>query len=194
MIGMWRREKNNLTLLRPTSYMLHDILTHYTCKVELITVESQDSYTDVIDSTRLVNCIQNSSEFQQLANSIKTKMPDTTTNAVQVSSIHDSNITHVGLYSGLAEVTRACNKLKLRAIFVYWVIKWNTASLSRRNSLLTLLTFLWKDLDMLKRQVQIRKTNLGAKLQQKEKLTDVDEHWLSNSGNIVDEQHPTMNK
>ena len=70
---MWRREKNNLTLLRPTSYMLHDILTHYTCKVELITVESQDSYTDVIDSTRLVNCIQNSSEFQQLANSIKQK-------------------------------------------------------------------------------------------------------------------------
>ena len=47
---------------------------------------------------------------------------------------------------------------------------------------------------MLKWQVQIRKANLGAKLQQKEKLTDVDEHWLNNSGNIVDEQHPTMNK
>ena len=42
-------------------------------------------------------------------------MPDTTTNVVQVSSIHDSNITHVSLYSGLAEITRVYNKLKLRA-------------------------------------------------------------------------------
>ena len=42
---------------------------------------------------------------------------------------------------------------------------------------------------MLKKQVQTRKANLEAKLQQKEKLTDVDEHWLDNDGNIVDKQH-----
>ena len=33
-------------------------------------------------------------------------MRDTTTNAVQVSSIQDNSITHVSLYSGFAEITR----------------------------------------------------------------------------------------
>ncbi|KAF8802151.1 hypothetical protein BYT27DRAFT_7197229 [Phlegmacium glaucopus] len=40
-------------------------------------------------------------------------MPDTTS-VVEVSSIHDSKITHVSLYSGLAEITRVY-KVKLKA-------------------------------------------------------------------------------
>lgn len=40
-------------------------------------------------------------------------MPDTT-NVVEVSSIRDSKITHVSLYSGLAEITRVY-KVKLKA-------------------------------------------------------------------------------
>ena len=51
------------------------------------------------------------------------------------------------------------------------------------------LSILKKDLDMLKKQVQTCKANLEAKLQQKEKLMDVDEHWLNNDGNVVDKQH-----
>ena len=51
------------------------------------------------------------------------------------------------------------------------------------------LSILRKGLDMLKKQVQTRKANLEAKLQQKEKLTDVDERWLGNDGNVVDKQH-----
>ena len=50
------------------------------------------------------------------------------------------------------------------------------------------LSILRKGLDTLKRQVQTHKANLEAKLQQKEKLTDVDGHWLDNDGNVVDKQ------
>jgi len=50
------------------------------------------------------------------------------------------------------------------------------------------LDILRKGLDMLKWQVQACKANLEAKLQQKEKLTDADEHWLDNDGNVVDKQ------
>ena len=52
----------------------------------------------------------------------------------------------------------------------------------------TPLSVLRKGLDMLKQQVQMRKTDPEAKLRQKEKLTEVDEEWLDNDGNVIDEQ------
>jgi hypothetical protein len=50
------------------------------------------------------------------------------------------------------------------------------------------ITVLKKGLDKLKQKVQIRKADLEAGLQKKEKLTDVDEEWLDNDGNIIQEQ------
>ena len=52
----------------------------------------------------------------------------------------------------------------------------------------TPLSVLRKGLDTLRRQVQTWKASLEAKLRQKEKLTDADEHWLDNDGNVVNEQ------
>jgi ribose 1,5-bisphosphokinase PhnN len=42
-----------------------------------------------------------------------------------------------------------------------------------------------KGLDKLKQHIQ---SNLEARLQRKERLTDVEEQWLDNDGNIIEEQ------
>jgi hypothetical protein len=50
------------------------------------------------------------------------------------------------------------------------------------------ITVLKKGLDKLKQKVQIRKADIEARPQKEERLTDVDEEWLDNDGNIIQAQ------
>ena len=50
------------------------------------------------------------------------------------------------------------------------------------------LDILKSGLNALKKQVFNRKTGLEAQLRSKERISEADEEWLDNEGNVVDEQ------